>query len=252
MATQAMTNAAQIMARHGTKRPDDVVKIAQKEGLELAVACTLLEKESSGGDNVWGHDGVNTCGNYVKGSQVTKAAYLAYKRDRSRCGMQGVGPTQLTWWEFQDRADARGGCWEWEVNVEVGFEIMAGYLRKQSLWEAAKRYNGATSYADDFVAKHRVWRDRLAGSQPRPHTVVAWQRANVRQTPRLSGKIVSYVAAGNSYPASCWTKGDTVTAEGYANDIWIKLPLKAGGFGYVTAIYLKGDKYANLPASASC
>ncbi len=89
MATQAMTNAAQMMARHGITRPDEVAKIARKEGLELAVACTLLEKESSGGHNVWENDGVNTCGNYVKGSQVTKAAYLAYKRDRSRCGMQG-------------------------------------------------------------------------------------------------------------------------------------------------------------------
>ena len=247
-----MTNAVQILKRHGIVRPDEVVKIARKEDLELAVACTLLEKESGGGRNVWGNDGVDTCGNYDKGSSVTQAAYLAYKRDRKRCGMQGVGPTQLTWWAFQDRADTRGGCWKWEVNVEVGFEIMAGYIHKHGLWEAAKRYNGADSYANDFVAKHRVWRDRLAGSQPGPHTVVAWHRANVRQTPRLSGKIVSHVAAGNSYPASCWTKGDTVTAEGYTRDIWIKLPLKVGGFGYVTAIYLKGDKYANLPASESC
>ena len=105
-----------------------------------------------------------------------------------------------------------------------------------------------------FYPDHQSYtsKNRASGSQPGPHTVVAWERANVRQTPRLSGKIVSYVAAGNSYPASCWTKGDTVTAEGYTNDIWIKLPLKAGGFGYVTAIYLKGDKYANLPESASC
>ena len=90
------------------------------------------------------------------------------------------------------------------------------------------------------------------GSQPGAHTVVAWDRANVRDAPRVSGNVVSYVEAGNSYPASCWTRGDTVNAEGRTNDIWIKLPLKAGGFGYVTAIYLKGDEYANLPRSASC
>jgi hypothetical protein len=70
-----MTNAVQILKRHGIVRPDEVVKIARKEDLELAVACTLLEKESGGGRNVWGNDGVDTCGNYDKGSSVTQAAY---------------------------------------------------------------------------------------------------------------------------------------------------------------------------------
>jgi len=84
------------------------------------------------------------------------------------------------------------------------------------------------------------------------YTVVAWHSANVRDAPSSRSKLVSYVEADNSYPASCWTRGETVNAESRTNDIWIKLPLKAGGFGYVTAIYLKGDEYANLPRSASC
>lgn len=90
------------------------------------------------------------------------------------------------------------------------------------------------------------------GSQPGAYEVVAWQHANVRDAPSSSGKIVSYVEAGNSYPASCWIRGQTVNAEGRTNDIWIMLPLRAGGFGYVSAIYLKGDKYADLPSGASC
>jgi len=84
------------------------------------------------------------------------------------------------------------------------------------------------------------------------YTVVAYQRANVRNAPHLSGRVVSYVVAGESYPATCWTTGDTIKDNGITNNFWIKLPLKAGGLGYVSAVYLKGDKHANLPLSASC
>lgn len=150
------------MRAHGIVRPADVKRIAGGAGLNLAVACTLLEKESYGGRNVWGHDGTDTCGNYVKGSVVTKDAYLAYKADRNKCGMQGVGPTQLTWWSFQDMADERGGCWRWEVNLAVGFEIMAGYIKESGVSEAARRYNGSSEYAKDFMAKLAVWRERLS------------------------------------------------------------------------------------------
>ena len=83
-----------------------------------------------------------------------------------------------------------------------------------------------------------------------PYTVTAYQDANVRNTPYLSGGIVSRVFANNSYPANCWTTGDTVTDNGTTSDVWIQLPLDAGGVGYVSAIYLVGNSIANLPESA--
>jgi hypothetical protein len=85
-----------------------------------------------------------------------------------------------------------------------------------------------------------------------PYRVIAYQHANVRNTPHLSGQVVSYVEDGESYRATCWTTGDQVTDNGITNDVWIRLLLNAGGFGYVSAVYLKGDKYANLPSKASC
>jgi hypothetical protein len=85
-----------------------------------------------------------------------------------------------------------------------------------------------------------------------PHTVVAYARANVRDQPNLRGRVISYVAADESYPASCWTHGERITDEGITNDVWIRLPLRAGGSGYVSAIYLKGDEYAGLPQQAAC
>lgn len=78
-------------------------------------------------------------------------------------------------------------------------------------------------------------------------TVMAYQKANIRDSPHLSGTIVSYVEAGQSYPGLCWEKGDPITKDGITTDVWIKLR-----FGYVSAAYLKGDKHANLTSKSSC
>lgn len=152
-----MSSLVSAFARNHIIRAPEVIEIAQRYDLDIAAACILLIKESSGGHNVWGHDNVPTGGNYIKGAPVTKEAYLAYKRDRHIYGAQGVGPCQLTWPGFQDLADNRGGCWRWEVNVDVGFEIFADYVKSYgNLWEAAERYNGRASYADDFMERYEA------------------------------------------------------------------------------------------------
>ncbi|MGV9251210.1 peptidoglycan DD-metalloendopeptidase family protein [Streptomyces sp. NPDC003697] len=73
-------------------------------------------------------------------------------------------------------------------------------------------------------------------------TVTAWADANVRSCASTSCAVVSTVYAGQSYPAQCWVTGQTVTAEGITNNKWVRLPLNAGGAGYVSGIYLKGDE----------
>jgi hypothetical protein len=162
--------AADVLAKHGTQRAAEVVELAAAAGLELAAAATLLEKESGGGHNVWGHDNVATGGHYVKGAEVTEQAYRNYKadRDRGRIGSQGVGPTQLTFKGFQDRADQRGGCFHWRVNCAVGFEILAEHIRRLGTRDGFRAYNGtgpaAERYADDAMGKLAAWRSRLGGS----------------------------------------------------------------------------------------
>jgi hypothetical protein len=160
--------AAEVLANHGTQRAAEVVELAVAAGLELAAAATLLEKESGGGHNVWGHDNVPTGGHYVKGAQVTKEAYRNYKADRDRLGAQGVGPTQLTFRGFQDRADERGGCFDWRVNCSVGFEILAEHIRGKGVRDGFRAYNGsgpaADRYAADAISKLAVWRSRLGGT----------------------------------------------------------------------------------------
>jgi Putative peptidoglycan binding domain len=154
-----------VLATRGIQRAAEVVELAASAGLDLACAVVMLEKESHGGRNVWGHDAVRTGGIYVKGDVVTESAYLAYKARRSELGAQGVGPCQLTWRGFQDMADARGGCWNWSANVAVGFETLAGLIRRYGEREGFRRYNGAgpaaERYADDAMARLAAWRSRL-------------------------------------------------------------------------------------------
>ena len=107
-----------VLAAGGVLRAAEVVSIAASADVELAAAATLLIKESGGGRNVWGHDGVTVAPNtYVKGGPVTQSNYAAYIAavKAGRAGRQGCGPTQLTFGPFQQRADDAGGCWRWEV-----------------------------------------------------------------------------------------------------------------------------------------
>ena len=45
-----------LMREHAIVLPRITLQEARRAGLELAVACGVLEQESRGGDNVFGHD----------------------------------------------------------------------------------------------------------------------------------------------------------------------------------------------------
>ena len=138
------------------KMPELAVTEAVHTNTRLACACVLLMKESGGGTNVYGHDPVK-CNGTPRGGPVTEENYRSYKANRSRCGAQGVGPLQLTWPPFQDRADEQGGCWRPNVNVRVGLDIFSGYMRVDGMRTAYRKYNGsgpaAERYADDAMSR---------------------------------------------------------------------------------------------------
>jgi hypothetical protein len=158
-----------ILTANGVIRASEVVELAGAAGLDLAAAATLLAKESGGGLNLWGSDGVSTGGLYVKGSQVTQGAYMAYKAQRARLGCQGVGPTQLTWSGYQDRADSLGGCWDWRSNIKVGFGILAAAISANGLRDGFRSFNGsgpaAETYANDAMGRYAAWKARLSGAE---------------------------------------------------------------------------------------
>ena len=150
----------------GVLRPQAVVEEARRAGLRLPLACALLEKESGGGRNVFGHDPTI----FVGAGEVTRGKYAEYKRRRVASGnrlMQGVGPCQLTWFAFQDTADSEGGCWRPEINMRVGFRHLVALIKEHGEADGARRYNGsgpaAEAYSRDLLAKARIWEAKLAG-----------------------------------------------------------------------------------------
>ena len=153
----------------GILNPRMVVAEAKRAGLRLDYACAMLKKESNGGMNVFGHDPTI----FVGAGTVTRAKYMDYKRQRVASGnarMQGVGPTQLTYWTLQDRADAQGGCWKPRINMRVGFKHLADHIARYGEADGARRYNGsgpaAVAYSKDLLAKAAQWRAVLDGAAP--------------------------------------------------------------------------------------
>lgn len=148
---------------------------ARRAGIPISAGFALVEKES-GFRNVFGHDPTASIPADWKGTTVTERKYDYYLRKRARYGMQGVGPTQLTWWEYQDRADRLGGCHVPKHNIRVGFEVFASHFKKYrsrgynvrtSLRLAGRDYNGtgraAEAYGWDFVRKYDRWHRALDG-----------------------------------------------------------------------------------------
>ncbi len=174
-------SAVSVLDEGGVLHAANVVAIAAAAGLELAAAATLLVKESSGGHNVWGHDAVIVAPDtYVKGGPVTRSNYTAYITavKAGRAGRQGCGPTQLTYGPFQQRADDAGGCWRWEVNCRVGFEILADHIRRRGVQDGFRAYNGsgprAEAYGRDAKARYDRWRAELEeDDMPSPDEIAA-------------------------------------------------------------------------------
>jgi hypothetical protein len=145
---------------HGIVNPIWTYDEAKAAKLPLALACAILDQESGGGHNEWGHDPTI----FVGAGKVTRWNYLRYKIRRRLSGnrlMQGCGPVQLTWWAKQDRADSLGGCWQPRFNMRVGFEDLAGNIRRDGLHAGIAAYNGsgpaAQRYADSVLHRRSYW-----------------------------------------------------------------------------------------------
>lgn len=138
----------------------NLVKAVRVADLRLSLGCAVIEHES-GFRNVFGHDRTIFAG----AGRVTKAKYLEYRRQRGHTRMQGVGPAQLTWWEFQDRADELGGCWLPYYNMLEGFTDLADLIAHHGEHDGIRRYNGsgpgAEQYARDVLHLAWLWHRRL-------------------------------------------------------------------------------------------
>jgi len=141
-----------------------IIMEARRAGIPLSLAFAIIEQESNF-QNVFGHDPTIFSG----AGEVTKSKYLAYKRRRGHDRMQGVGPAQLTWWEFQDEADRLGGAWKPKNNIRVAFEHLARLIKEYGPIKGIERYNGtgiqAQRYGHSVRAKQRKWHKILMGDK---------------------------------------------------------------------------------------
>jgi len=184
MAQTASDPLVEHLRSAGIVAPRITIREAKRAGLRLELACALLEKESGGGHNVFGHDA-----SIFRGAgAVTRSSYARYKRQRVASrnrSMQGVGPCQLTWWELQDTADAQGGCWRPEINMRTGFSHLASLVKRYGESDGARRYNGtgadAEAYSRDLLVKARRWEAIVDGLESPVTPVVARPARVVRR-----------------------------------------------------------------------
>lgn len=145
---------ARTARRHGARSALGIIRRARDEGIALSLAFALAEQESDF-RNVYGHDPVANPA--PKGGKVTKRNYRAYKAARKRgLGMQGVGFTQLTWWEFQDEADAIGGCWKIGCQLTIAFRHVRRLIAMYGLADGLRRYNGSGPAAEAYSRSVRA------------------------------------------------------------------------------------------------
>ncbi|MDI5964502.1 hypothetical protein POF50_015835 [Streptomyces sp. SL13] len=88
-----------------------------------------------------------------------------------------------------------------------------------------------------------------APQRPDTTTVTMWHTAGVWSQPTNDSTNLSTAYAGSSYPGVCWTTGKTQTFYDppVTTDHWVKLALRAGGFGYVWGGALHGNENGNVP-----
>lgn len=138
-----------------------IILEARRAGIPISLGFAIVQQESNF-KNVFGHDPTI----YVGAGLVTKEKYLDYKRQRGKTRMQGVGPCQLTWWEFQDGADRLGGCWIPRYNIQRAFTDLAALIKQHGAAVGIARYNGsglaAKRYSREVREKQAAWHRRLS------------------------------------------------------------------------------------------
>ena len=153
--------------KHGFKNPFLMVAAFRKADIKPQTAAALLEKESGKGQNIFGcdHGSHGPTPPYCN-QKVTEARA---RKLRSSQYSNGVGPTQLTFKGYVDKARKRGGEWRPYVNMWTGFEIVGNNIRAcGSVQEGAAQYNGgptpnaqAQAYGRDFAQKREQWEGKL-------------------------------------------------------------------------------------------
>lgn len=157
---QRLRRIYRILGAHGKL----IYEEAKRAGLELALARALVEQES-GNRNIFGCDW---------GPQGDRPPYCHQAVTRARVQAllragkaNGVGLTQLTSFGYVQAAERLGGAHLPRNQLRVGFQVLAGFIRRHGLRTGIGAYNGGEGnpqfgYADEVLAKRAVWKQRLS------------------------------------------------------------------------------------------
>jgi hypothetical protein len=151
--------------RKGARYVRQIFKYADKHRIPRALALALVEKESAF-INQYGHDRDSSGAIIWHGQRglvkVTKDNYARYKDFRRRTGkVQGAGLTQLTSQSFQALAEAKGGGWKPDAQLDVGFWVLSGNIQALGTFKGVGAYNGGRGNPqDDYARAVLVLRDK--------------------------------------------------------------------------------------------
>ncbi|WP_151481350.1 SH3 domain-containing protein [Streptomyces albicerus] len=77
--------------------------------------------------------------------------------------------------------------------------------------------------------------------------VTTYEAVNVREAPTTKSAKIGTHPAGHTLLGVCYQFGETIRDNGVVNDIWVATGKKGGnGWAFISAVYLKGDKYGGL------
>lgn len=151
---------------HGIVHPQITNTASANTGLSLASACAMLEMETAGGNNEFGSDP----GNPVHGGWVNEDRYKLMRHYVAEgYPSQGVGPCQLTSVGLLNEADARGGSWQVEPNMIIGFTFLRQLQAEFGEQGGFQHYNGsgpaAVAYGQRSMALREQWQQLINSVQ---------------------------------------------------------------------------------------
>lgn len=151
---------------------------SRRAGVPLSVAAALAEVES-GGRNVFGNDRGGVFSRPGRPDVPVTPKRVAELRRRVAAGetSNGIGPAQITWPPFFDRADAAGlDLADPEDNLTLGLTILAehargdlspaGLERAGTLYNAGTLAGGVTDYGRRLARAAAAWEERLSAGLP--------------------------------------------------------------------------------------
>jgi hypothetical protein len=171
-----MSNAIPIIDEHLNGHGQVIVEEAERAGLDLDLACALVEQES-GGRNIFGADHREACESpemppfcHVRVTAERVGQLLLHIEEHGFGASNGIGLTQLTYPPLIRMAEEMGGAHRPRFQCRVGFTELRNLVERYGTRTGLGIYNGGPAhpnfaYAWDVLEKRNEWRRRLKSAQ---------------------------------------------------------------------------------------